>query len=265
MQPVDPLANRETPPPTAKAWPVENSEELRQERQVRDHPEIIIYSHSSLFYWWPVWVFGFVMAGITWTQGEPVLLEGNRIQIYPNSNLGVTYVVILTLVLLITNVTVRGLASAIVILTIMLTTVLLAFYGLWDPILAWFGNLKIYLNTGAYFWLSTVVFVVWFLTVFVFDRLSYWSIKPGQITHQFIFGAASKTYDTENLVLEKYRDDLFRHWILGFGSGDLRFQPLGANREEIHVPNVLFIGSRMHAIKHLIATQPEDFGHFYVH
>src|SRR5262245_41262422 len=28
--------------------------------------EIIVYHHSSLFYWWPVWALGFVMAIITY-------------------------------------------------------------------------------------------------------------------------------------------------------------------------------------------------------
>ena len=28
-------------------------------------PEMRIYSHSALFYWWPVWVFGFLFALIT--------------------------------------------------------------------------------------------------------------------------------------------------------------------------------------------------------
>jgi hypothetical protein len=63
------------------------------------------------------------------------------------------------------------------------------------------------------------------------------------------------------MVLEKYRDDLFRHWILGFGSGDLHIRPHGAQREEIEALNVLFIGSRISAIQDLIATQPERFSH----
>src|SRR3712207_8475364 len=54
--------------------------------------------------------------------------------------------------------------------------------------------------------------------------------SPGQVTHVFVLGAASKSYDTENMVLEKFRDDLFRHWILGFGSGDLHITTYGAER-----------------------------------
>src|SRR5437588_4956672 len=32
--------------------------------------EIKIVSHSSLFYWWPVWAVGFLMAGITAVSGH---------------------------------------------------------------------------------------------------------------------------------------------------------------------------------------------------
>ncbi len=32
--------------------------------------EVRIISHSSLFYWWPVWAVGFIMAGISWFSNE---------------------------------------------------------------------------------------------------------------------------------------------------------------------------------------------------
>lgn len=223
------------------------------------NPEVIVYSHSSLLYWWPVWVVGYLMAGITYWAGRSHEVGADQVWFYPSSNLGVMFFLTLFLVILITNISVRGLASALVIVSAILVTFVLAFFGLWDPILNWFGDLKIQMNLGAYFWFSTLMFVVWASTVFIFDRMSYWRVTPGQITHEFVFGAAAKSYDTENLVLEKYRDDVFRHWVLGLGSGDLHIQPYGANREEIEVLNVLFLGNKIQAIQHLIATQPEGF------
>src|SRR5438105_1353204 len=32
--------------------------------------EIIVFRHSTLFYWWPVWAFGFLMAIITAFSGQ---------------------------------------------------------------------------------------------------------------------------------------------------------------------------------------------------
>src|SRR5438094_4128404 len=35
-----------------------------------DLQEIRIVSHSNLFYWWPVWAVGLVMALLTWVDGH---------------------------------------------------------------------------------------------------------------------------------------------------------------------------------------------------
>lgn len=127
--------------------------------------------------------------------------------------------------------------------------------------LGWLGSLTIYLNQGAYFWFSTLLLIAWLLAFFVFDRMEYWVVKPGQITREYVWGAGSETYDTENMALEKRRDDLFRHWLLGLGSGDLKIQTYGAQSREIHIPNVLFVGYKVHAIEHMIAQEPATSGH----
>lgn len=250
------------PQPAATARPQYATQPAPQAQAVEpEHPELIIYGHSALVYWWPVWVVGYVMALLTWLDGQRIEFGGGAITLHPGSNLGVLFFLTLFLVIIISNVTVRGYASGMVILGIITIAAVLAYFDVWGAILGWLGDLNVYLNQGAYFWFSTLLFAVWLLTVFVFDRFSYWRIKPGQITREFIFGAGSKSYDTENLVLEKHRDDLFRHWILGFGSGDLVIQTYGARSREINIPNVLFIGAKIHAIQHMVAMEPSAFGH----
>jgi len=59
------------------------------------------------------------------------------------------------------------------------------------------------------------------------------------------------------MALDKHRDDLFRHWLIGLGSGDLEIHTTGATRQQIHVRNVLFIGSKVPVIQKLIAETPE--------
>ncbi len=180
-------------------------------------PEIRIYAHSRLLYWWPVWACGYVMTALTHFYGQPHQIGAAQELFHPSSNLGVIFILTLAAVILITNVTVRGLASVIVILSLALAALLLAYYHKWDLVLEWLGNLKIHFNLGAYFWISTTIFTIWALTVLVFDHLNYWRITPGQVTHENIFGAGSKSYDAQNMVLEKLRNDFFRHWVLGFG------------------------------------------------
>lgn len=230
----------------------------------RQHPRgpssIRIYSHSALLFWWPVWVVGYVMVALTYVQGRELHTETSWQMldwVHPSNNLGVIYFLTLFLIILITNFSVRGLASGMVILGAALVTVVLAYAGLWDEIFRWFGNLTIHLSMGAYFWFSTLMFITWFLTVFGFDRLSYWEVTPGQLTHKMLFGSGSNSYNAQGMGLEKHRDDIFRHWLLGFGSGDMRIRTSGATREQIDLMNVLFIGSKVTAMQKLISEVPE--------
>jgi hypothetical protein len=61
------------------------------------------------------------------------------------------------------------------------------------------------------------------------------------------------------MVFEKHRQDLFRHWVLGLGSGDIQISTTGARRETLNIPNVLFADSKVGEIQKMIAMQPDQF------
>lgn len=48
------------------------------------------------------------------------------------------------------------------------------------------------------------------------------------------------------------RDDLFRHWLLGMGSGDLVIRIGGTNARTVELPNVLFIRSKLVTAQRLL-------------
>ncbi|HMP15560.1 MAG TPA: hypothetical protein PKD72_00925 [Gemmatales bacterium] len=255
--------------------------------------EIIIYGHTALFYWWPAWFFGFLFAFLTYwgdhraaiipNQSQydeanssikvqdskgPVKLdktvhgigENNqfRERMSVNSSLGIIYVFILLLVIIITTVPLRGISSLVVIVTLALIVVSISALGLWDNILNALGSLRIHMNMGFYVFFSSALFIAWALVFFVFDRMNYWRFTPGQITHKYVFGGGERSFDTEGLAFTKLRDDLFRHLILGLGSGDLMMDPLkagGANKDDLAIHNVLFIGSKLESIEKLISKQ----------
>ncbi len=249
-----------SPPVATRPAPNYADQDAVEQAAESPQPEIVLVSHSGLFYWWPVWAAGYLMALFTWWHGQSVQIGDSVIRIHPSNNLGILYFLLVFLVILISNIEVRGVSSLAVVLGLVLTVVLLAYFQVWDNVLHWFGNLTVYLNQGAYFWFSTLMFITWLLTTFVFDRMTHWVIKPGQVTREHFWGTGSQSYDTENMTLEKRRNDLFRHWILGLGSGDLRIHTFGGRQEEIFIPNVLFIGFKIEAIQRLIAEEPAEFG-----
>src|SRR5262245_52474592 len=158
--------------------------------------EIVVFSHSTLFYWWPVWAVGFLMAlmtlidghrmalvpsGAAWADGPgdvavltapkknlPRDSEGNIIPPHlfmaKSKNLGVIYATVLLLTIFISNVPLRGLWSLLTILFILLVVVILALAGWWEPILEKLSLLQVHINAGGYLFISIVLFVIWALT-----------------------------------------------------------------------------------------------------
>jgi hypothetical protein len=224
------------------------------------HPtEVRVYSHSTFFYWWPVWLTGYIMALVTRIDGQLITIGNSEVWMHRSKNLGVLFTLLFFLVTLITNVTLRGLASVVAILALAFGALLLAYMGWWEDVLGWMGKVSIYMNMGFYVFFSTLVLIVWAFSVFVYDRLTYWRVTPGQLTHDTVIGGAQKSYDTRGMVFEKNRQDLFRHWILGFGSGDIDISTTGARRESFNIPNVLFVDAKVSEIQKMIAMQPDQF------
>lgn len=284
--------------------------------------EIRLISHSSLFYWWPVWVFGFLFA--LWT-----LIENNRLAVLPSETIvvkralanpdsegktvyetmvyptqggkasdghqlskithklegaereaaiktlaekpddkaevsiltprvsakswmGPSYLILLCLVIVITNVPLRGLWSLIAVIACVTGSLFISLFGWWDDIFAAFYGLHVFINMAGYLMIAVVVFAAWALATFVFDNRSYIIFTPGQIKVCEQIGGREKVYDTTGMTVEKHRDDWFRHIFLGFGSGDMSVRTAGADRHEIVMPNVALIGFKIGPIEQLL-------------
>lgn len=265
--------------------------------------EITIVSHSNLFYWWPVWAVGCLLAILTYidnhlmailpahtearrnaqitldkangdkeTITRDVLIlpakahlppqdpaagaesppEQPRLHIAKRSSYGVLFATVLLLVIVITNVPLRGMWSVVVIITIILLSIILALAGWWETILRTFGLLDIRINAGGYLFLSAVLFGIWLITLLFFDKQVYIVFTPGQFKVCTEIGGGEKVYDTTGMKMEKQRSDLFRHWILGLGSGDLIVRTAGAGGEHFELHNVLFIGKKVRMIEEML-------------
>jgi hypothetical protein len=263
--------------------------------------EIVVYHHSNLFYWWPVWAFGFAMAIITYfsdkhmaivppgtipakaVHGE-ALIDGEKVDladrdilvlaqnkhhlkskdstgqelivkpdmfVAQQKSVGTVYLLVLMLVIAITNVHMRGLWSFFILLVLVMLATIFAAAGWWESIFSGLGQLSVHINMGGYILLSLVLFVLWLINFAIFDRQTYIIFSPGQVRMRLEIGGGETVYDTSGMVVQKYRSDLFRHWILGFGSGDLVIRPNGV-AHPIEMPNVLSVGRKVRLIEKLV-------------
>ena len=235
---------------------VESPEDLPD---VRDLPELKLISHSTIFYWWPVWVVGYVIAALSYALGREVYVSGGDMDtLHPSETLGFLYVLLILLVIVFTNVRLRGVYSMAVVLALGFFAVLFAWFGWWDEILAVIPALSVRMNIGYYLVLSTGLLIVWLAAFFIFDRLVFWRVRPGQIIEERLIGAGEQSYDLRNVVFEKYGEDLFRHIILGLGAGDLKLTTSGARAAHLYIPNVLFVDRKVRTIQKLAAIQPDS-------
>ena len=208
--------------------------------------EITVYGHSTLFYWWPAWAFGFLFALLNAGQEKFLATaEGAK----PSSALGLTYVSILLLLIVFTNVRLRGINSVVALLTVAFIAVLLAWFGWWDDVARLIPYLSVHMNTGFYLVFSTGLLIIWLMMFFVFDRMTYWRIRPGQMTE-----GGAESFDTSGLRFQKHRSDFFRA-VLGLGAGDLKATGTGDHGATIEIPNVIFVDRKVRAIEMLISVK----------
>jgi hypothetical protein len=255
-----------------------------------DRPaQVVIISHSPLFYWWPVWAVGFLMAALSYWQGEQVVfvppgtvaerVEGDegrralliapagqklqvasdpdelkqpRLRMTTSNDPGVVWAMTLLLVIVVTHVKMRGAWSLVVLIFLIATTVLLAVFRLWDPILRSVQYIDIHINAFGYLVISVILFLIWLLMFLVFDRLTYMIFTRGRLRVRMAIGEGEKVFDMRGMVFKRHRDDMFRHWLLGFGSADLTVFTSGANAQQLEMPNVFGIHRKLTLINTML-------------
>jgi hypothetical protein len=252
--------------------------------------EVHIVAHSTLFYWWPVWAAGLLLAALTWWDGNRLAIvppgtqakehvEGDcealvlpagahlpkdpatgqprepSLRVASHSGYGVVFVVVVLLVIFITNVPIRGLWSVLAVVVVLLGTIILALAGWWDDILEAAAHSRVYINAFGYLAIAVPLLVLWLVVVLVFDRQMYMVFAPGQLRVRQEIGSGEVAYDTMGMVVEKRRSDLFRHWLLGFGSGDLYVKTSGANAQHFEMHNVLFVGNKLQLVQEMLQTR----------
>ena len=170
-----------------------------------------------------------------------------------SNNPGIIFAVTLCLVIVVSNIHLRGLWSVVAILSVALGSVLLAWLGWWDGILGTLGMIDIHINALGYVVISVFLFAIWSPQPGCCTTAgSTRSSAGGQLRVRTALGGGETTFDTMGMRVEKHRDDLFRHWLLGFGSGDLTVKTSGSNAYQLEIPNVLQISHKLELIRRML-------------
>src|SRR5947207_5727766 len=246
---------------------------------------LIVYGHSNILYWWPVWLVSFILAGWTYFEGNrmavvppgtevrhdqavPGYPEPREILVAPvgtklvsetdegrqtlpgmtvsrNNSLGVIFVATLLVVAIASTILLRGMVSLIALIVMIAVVIIFAVLGWWDQILWELGRLDIRMNAAGYMAVAIPLFIVWLFVVFVYDRAHYVIFDQGQIRYVLEVGDNEMALQTEGAVVEKKRNDVFRHWLLGFGTGDLVIRVGGPNGQAIELENVVGINRKL--------------------
>jgi len=222
-----------------------------------------IYQHSNLLYWWPIWAWGLICAGLTYLQGigvkELAATKEKVVLFHPSPWMGISFIALVLFVAVFTNVRARGVYSFMLILIAAgLFWATMHIPGV-ETAFGWLSLLRVHLNLAFYLTFSSLLLMIWLFVIVFVDHFTWWRFSPGQVIEEHRIGQATgHAYKTEGMVVRRLPDDLFRHRILGLGfvglgTGDFIVKPPYEDPFEIH--NVWRAGRKQRHMEQMIATR----------
>lgn len=235
----------EKPASSATSEPVAPSAPVTPANQ-HESEGVRIRAHSSIIYWWPVWL----LALVAWLA-QSFLISS---EVGQSSGLGLTFAAALFLVIFSTTVRLRGANSIIFLLIVVIIGILVVMANLTDLLAGLIANLDIRMSNGFYATIFVMVLGLWGLMFLVFDRIRYWEVVPGQVKEHVLWGGRERVLGSSGAKCHYKSDDFLRHRVLGlFMMGDLEIVN-GEERVEIH--NVFFAKRKTRRINDLIVMRP---------
>src|SRR6266478_4302009 len=90
---------------------------VTDERNSKDSDEVVIYAHSPILYWWPVWLYGAFCWAATALHHVSIDPSGQKaVTVFPSPWLGISYLCVLFFVVIFSNIKARGLYALLVVL-----------------------------------------------------------------------------------------------------------------------------------------------------
>lgn len=239
---------------------------------------IILFSSSNLFFWWPVWCAGFILAVLTHfgdkvmvvvpsgSTVQNVYLVGNEEQspkvhqalvppedghnIVPkphlrtvdSSSLGLIFASIVFLVIYLTTVRPRGIWGVVFTLLLFASPMVAFFYGWWD---AAPESIAIHISRDGYLLFAIVLFLLWGISLFFLNEGRYVTFQKGQII--FYDGEGEYHFESHAGWSIQVEEGGLRDRILGMGSGTVVIL-IPSYQKQIRLENVLFVRDKVDRI-----------------
>lgn len=242
---TEPLTTSPSQAPPAGAVNVYNV--LRPEK-TGEAKQIVVYGHSSLFYWWPVWLVCFILAAASYFEGD----RSGGVTVSNTNVPGLVFVLTLLAVAVSSTVILRGMVSVVAVISLVAVALAISWFGWWGDIFGFLGGLEIRINAAGYLCIGLPLFLAWLVVIGVYDRLHHVTFGQGQIRYVLEVGDGEMVMPAGGVTVEKKRSDAFRHWVLGWGAGDLMIRSGGPNSPTIELKNVLFIHRKLAVIDRLL-------------
>lgn len=225
-----------------------------------DNRPIYLNKHYDLLYWWVVWLYAAIAWAITAAAGKSIVVSDKSVKFYEEPLLGIGFVAVLLFVAIFTTVRARGAMSAILVFGLIFLGVAFHYVIGWEWAMAKFPELRVHMNQAFYAVVFCVLFPVWLLTTFIFNRFHYYTFNTGrQVGDIHVLGGGSKTFAAHSVSIVKLPDDIFVHrvlglWWLGLGTGDVILtysEPGGTAHREV-IENIWRVDRKIRQINNRI-------------
>jgi hypothetical protein len=237
-------------------------------------PDIRIYSHTRVLYWWPVWAIAFAMALWTWldhralaivpenssiagnilTAPEDVQLEQRLVHVSRSPLPGAIFIATLLFIAIFSNASLRGPWALFFGAVVACFLLFFSWMHWWGPIARSLGLLRIYINLAGYLAVAIPLFAAWLLTFFFLDRRTYIVFGASQLRVCDELGEAEKVFDASGVAFEKQPYDWFRR-LVGCGAGDLVVRTGGTSAQTYELSNVVRVGRWLNRVEARLKTR----------
>ncbi|MCI4664910.1 MAG: hypothetical protein MRY74_09330 [Neomegalonema sp.] len=179
--------------------------------------EIRIWGHSTILYWWVVWLYGYVCAALSY-YGKAQVTDGLDVAASFHSSpwVGSSFLLLVLFIIIFSAVPVKGYLVLITLLFIVVVWLLADDIGLRIKELFNYKLPPVYMSFGFYLIISTVILFFWLVAVLIMDRLNFWRFTPRaaeQVNFHYIDDQSFSTV----LMQVRARPVDFLRKILGLG------------------------------------------------